>query len=187
MLSALVFAAALRIKLVYVPAPKEGLTQVEFNLFASDLKNYLQRNVSTRIRIVRRIANVSRPLDLSMGDALRMFDILTTLHDPSFAMSHYVFPLVRIDGYPYVLGYSNGICTVAPKTNSYSTALIENADGYSRYWESIAAAAHEIGHQLGGKHRNKGLMSYMVLGDSHTEIPLPSNETKRDWQRCGKL
>lgn len=189
-ISTLIFAAALRIRLVYIPSD-DGITQAEFQELAKDLTSYLQRQVSPRIRITRRTLDIPRPTNLSVDDANNEFRILHQFHDSTFAMSHYIFGPVwvqRGDGnYPYLMGYTFRACTKAPYTDSYSTAYFENIDGYPRYWESVTGAAHEIGHQLGAKHSSSGLMRYLVLAYAHEGIPAPSGGTRREWRRCGKI
>lgn len=184
MIASLFLAAALRIRLVYVPTTK-SLTQAEFQVFSNDLYTYLHRQVSPRLRISRWIGtNVPEPSSLQSDSSL--FKILDRNNDKRFTLTHWVFGPTYENGGWWIYGWGR-ICPPYPYTTSYSTAEVMTAYGYSLYYESLTAAAHEISHQLGAQHRPNGLMSPNALVLAHNGIPLPTRATRRDWAWCGKI
>ncbi len=173
----------IKIRLVYSQGV-DSLEPAEFVQFSIDLRKYLQREISPRIRIFRTTANLP---DLTQLDVDRpLFDRLTTYSTINYDLVHAVLPPTSYNAKQYVQGWSYGVCTRSPHTVSYSTAMVYNANKYSLYYESLTAAAHEIVHQLGGQHRSGGLMRSDILLDAHEGIPLPSRSTLADVRRCGK-
>lgn len=164
--SSLLGESLARIKLVYVQTDG-GLTPAEFNLFVADLRHYLQANISKSIRITQSTQQISPPKSLSSDS--------TILNRTAIQLTHYVFGPTNT----YVYGWANR-CSKSPHHNSYSTAKL------SRYYESLTAAAHEIAHQLGAKHRT-GLMDADALAYASDHIPLPISKTLTDIYQCGNF
>lgn len=146
-----------------------ALQDAEFVTFSRDLRRYLRANIDTRIRTRRSIDKVKPPLDLDPN--MRILDL------PSTSLTHYLFP--QTDKYIYGWGWT---CSQAPKQNSYSTYKP------TRYYESLTAAAHEIAHQLGAKHRS-GLMhpNALAIASAEQSIPLPIAATLKDIYKCGNF
>ena len=155
-----------KIKLVQVQTDG-GLTPAEFDLFTTDLRHYLQTNINKNIRITKSTASISPPKSLSADS--------TILNRTSTQLTHYVFGPTNA----YIYGWANR-CSHTPKHNSYSTAKI------AKYYESLTAAAHEIAHQLGAKHRI-GLMDANALVNASQSIPLPIPQTLTDIYQCGNF
>lgn len=168
-------ASPVRIRIVYVPG-QYALTTSEVAVFNKDLTRYLRTNISRNIRIT--YLTKSAPAPTSFEDDGDLFNTLARLNTRRFALTHYVYPPTIENGQLWIFGWAF-TCAPYPYNNSYSTAVI------GLYYPSLTAAAHEIAHQLGAKHRS-GLMDTNALAFSKDAIPLPRASTLKDIYKCGR-
>jgi hypothetical protein len=150
--------------------------------FSFEVSKYLQQ-AGVNLKISRKITT----RDLSTMEKQDAYSSSTGIND-RYDIIHYVLPPFMASNGDYQIGgFSTGICTIGdPYLNtSYSNAWIVNTKGENRWLHSITAAAHEIGHQLGGEHlQNKSLMNTNILHYINDKLLPISSKTKREINKC---
>lgn len=154
-------------------------------------------------RIVRQVPALFKPLKLRVKYKLRTRintgPLPGTFEDQRAQLKHWADtirlrpnsithvlapPIMDTDGYSMGgLAYSG--CKYKEGAISVSNTYVRNQYGENRFWHSIGAIAHEIGHNLGARHSNLGLMRSTVLWDVAAQyVPPLASDSRRQIKRC---
>lgn len=118
--------------------------------------------------IARRVERIGEPAPWLIGSPANGLAYLRHL-ESIFAGSYprrikYVVgqPWIDSSGTSWLLGYANTVCNVGPNRMpgavAYSLASYGNHRGENRYWHSLNALIHELGHSVGAEHSETGIM-----------------------------
>ncbi len=146
------------VKFVYVRGPHV----MDFDttkILLQDVKaKYWQNGIRINYKILKRVYDRNIPLRNQTNYLYLLQDTFYKIREEGFASLFLTPPLIDgstlyIAGVSFQSSYPNGL--------GYAVVEFENANGDNRYIPSVVTVEHELGHQLGARHRPLGECSVM--------------------------